>query len=284
MNDRQYSQCPDCAPCEEKYPGIRSCISCGLARTVGWTQPSDAQDYLIADDAREQLRIRYFKHLFRKYLCTVPPGRALDVGCARGEFVRVLARQGWTAHGIDAYHEFPADNQRFFRASLASFATAERYDLLTMIHTFEHIADPMGALEQAKQLLRPGGALLIVVPNFGGLWARQLGRRWDMLNPEHHIFHYTVAGLRNVLQRSGFFIKATHTYSGFYAPSPWQTMLAERKFYERGFGAYQPFRSLIFRANTWAKPILNRIVDWRNDGAEIHMVSTLGDQETKRVP
>ena len=281
MNDRQHSQCPDCVPYEEKYPGIRSCISCGLARTVGWTQPSDAQDYLISDEAREQLRIRYFNRLFRKYLRTVPPGRALDVGCARGEFVRVLARQGWTAYGIDAYRGFPADNQRFFRASLTSFATAERYDLLTMIHTFEHIADPIGALEQVKTLLQPGGALLIVVPNFGGIWSRQLGQRWDMLNPAHHILHYTVTGLRNVLHRSGFLIKATHTYSGYYAPSPWQTMLAERKFYERGFGAYQPFRSLIFRVNTWLKPILTRLVDWRNDGAEIHMVSTFGAQDTK---
>lgn len=275
MSCRQALACPDCDFFERKYADVESCAKCGLARTVALTRPSDAQNYL-APDQPGQPRVQYFQKLFRWYFRHLPPGRSLDVGCARGEFVREFARHGWTAHGIDAYREFPADEQRFFRADLASFTTTERYDAITMIHSFEHLADPIGALTRVRALLRPTGTLLIVVPNVRGRWSRQTGRQWDMLNPEEHPFHYTPVGLRNVLRRGGFAIREERTYSAYSVPSPWQVFLSESHFYEQGFGAYQPLRSLIFRANRWLRPLVNRVVDWRNDGAEIHTLSTLG--------
>lgn len=280
MRNGQLPTCPDCASFEQHCADIERCTVCGLGRTVTVTRPADEQNYLAPDQAG-QPRLTYFKKLFRWYFRRLPPGRALDVGCARGEFVREFAGHGWTAHGLDAYRGFPADNQHFFRADLASFQTTERYDVITMIHAFEHLADPIGALEHVRGLLQPAGVLLIVVPHFQGRWSRQLGRRWDMLNPEEHPFHYTPAALRNVLHRGGFSVTTERTYSGYSVPSPWQVTLSERQFYERGFGAYQPVRSLIFRANRWVRPLVNRGVDWSNDGAEIHTVSTPGVQETK---
>lgn len=272
-HDRLLPECPDCMSFEEHYADIERCTKCGLGRTVTVTRSSDDQNYL-APDQPGQPRVKYFQKLFRWYFRHLPPGRALDVGCARGEFVREFARYGWTAHGLDAYHGFPADEQRFFRADLAAFTTSERYDVVTMIHSFEHLADPIGALARVRELVRPAGMLLIVVPNVQGLWSRQVGRRWDMLNPEEHPFHYTPAALRNVLHRGGFSVTTERTYSAYSVPSPWQVALSERQFYERGFGAYQPVRSLVFRVNRWLRPLVNRVVDWRNDGAEIHILST----------
>jgi hypothetical protein len=144
--------------------------------------------------------------------------------------------------------------------------------VITLIHAFEHIADPIGALERIRGMLNPDGLLLLVVPNFGGVWSRLLRERWHMLKLEDHLFHYTPQGLSNVIECCGFQIQALNTYSG-YAPSPWQIKLAERHFYEHGIGARVPVRPLVFRTNALLRPGWNWIIDRRRQGAELQMLA-----------
>ena len=71
-------------------------------------------------------------------------------------------------------------------------------------HALEHFDDPAAQLERIRSWMRPGGTLVVAVPNLGGLQARIGGDRWFHQDVPRHRVHLTPAGLRALLARTGF--------------------------------------------------------------------------------
>jgi SAM-dependent methyltransferase len=64
---------------------------------------------------------------------------------------------------------------------IGDFLTAPisgQFDAVTMWHTLEHLPDPAAALRRSRELLRPGGRLVVSVPNSESLQARLGGDAW----------------------------------------------------------------------------------------------------------
>lgn len=118
-------------------------------------------------------------HFHRWVMRSLPPGaaRVLDVGCGRGDLVRALAGRVAQVDGIDpdprmalvaAERCRDLDGVTIRRRALVAHAETLRaegagghYDALTMIASLHHMElEP--ALAQARDLLRPGGRLLVV--------------------------------------------------------------------------------------------------------------------------
>lgn len=76
-------------------------------------------------------------------------------------------------------------------------------DAVTAWHVLEHVADPDAAVARIAGWLRPGGALLVGVPNLASLQARVGGARWYHLELPAHRTHFTPAGLAALLRRHG---------------------------------------------------------------------------------
>ena len=77
------------------------------------------------------------------------------------------------------------------------------YDVITMWHVLEHLPDPFAAVRHAAELLRPGGRLVISVPNIASLQARIGGDRWFHLDLPRHRMHFTPRSLSALVTRSG---------------------------------------------------------------------------------
>ena len=76
--------------------------------------------------------------------------------------------------------------------------------MVVMWHVLEHVRDPKKNIETAARILKPGGRLVVAVPNFASLQAR-LGRgRWFHLDVPRHLFHFTPETLRGLLTRAKF--------------------------------------------------------------------------------
>lgn len=145
------------------------------------------------------------------------PKTWLDVGTGHGHFC-AAAREvlpGTTFDGLDFTDgvEIAAREGRVEHGHRGSFPElapdlVARYDVVSMFHYLEHSTDPDRELRAAHQAVRPGGHLLIEVPDPDSRYARLLGRWWlPWLQPQHLHF-MPVTNLRRRLTELGFTVVA----------------------------------------------------------------------------
>jgi len=98
----------------------------------------------------------------------------LDAGCGDGYGTDLLARTATRALGVDrAADTIALAAQRYRRPNLAYRACAlqrltdlgEQFDVVCNFQVIEHLTDPRAFLEQVRQVLRPGGCLIVTTPN-----------------------------------------------------------------------------------------------------------------------
>jgi len=160
---------------------------------------------------------RVLQHILR----SVPEGHVnfVDVGCAGGLFL--LAAQS-----IDGYHcgvppRFdvrgisidPRERSETWRnvgcpvlfPEEAAVAWAGWADAVTLMNVLEHVSAPFELLCQLKRILKPGGLLLIDVPNNAVVSLRgRFVNRWPDLDLGEHINHFVPSTLDRLLIRAGF--------------------------------------------------------------------------------
>jgi SAM-dependent methyltransferase len=159
----------------------------------------------------------------------VPPARVLDAGAGQGRFVAAARAAGYDAFGIEPARRglerarqlaVPVQAVTLEQADIA----AGSLDAVTLWHVLEHLDDPRGALERISGWLRPGGGLLVGVPNLVSVQARLGGERWFHLDVPRHRTHFSATGLTRLLERNGLAPVAVHHLLLEHNPyGMWQT-------------------------------------------------------------
>ncbi len=70
-------------------------------------------------------------------------------------------------------------------------------------------------------MLKPGGRLIVAVPNYSSLQARWAGPAWFHLDLPRHLYHFPLAGLRRLISDSGFAPRSEHHFSLRQNPFGW---------------------------------------------------------------
>jgi SAM-dependent methyltransferase len=137
-----------------------------------------------------------------------PGGRVLDVGAGRGRFVSAALAAGYDASGIEpsgrggaAIERVGIEDAQLPGASL---------DAAVLWHVLEHLDEPAMALRRVRGWLRPGGGLLLGVPNLASVQAAIGGARWYHLDVPRHRVHFTPAGIEALVHRSGLSVVGVH--------------------------------------------------------------------------
>jgi SAM-dependent methyltransferase len=148
-----------------------------------------------------------------KWCKGLPKGaRILDVGCGDGFHLRLLADFGcksWHLEGVDTS---PRAIEAACRAGLEVHhgdiceldLPADAYDLVLLIMTIEHAADPAGLLEAIGRVLKPGGRVVIVTDNIASSSFRWFRRRyWGGYHFPRHFYLFDADSLRKLAAKAG---------------------------------------------------------------------------------
>lgn len=130
---------------------------------------------------RERLHLAFTEHYVGS--------RALELGCADGQITQYLAQHFQRVVVVDGVQKFLDETAAkldhrphiAFECSLfEAYTPEEKFGSIVIAHVLEHLDDPVGLLERAKEWLEPGGRIFIAVPNALSIH-RQVGVKMGML-------------------------------------------------------------------------------------------------------
>lgn len=215
---------------------VARCPSCGLvfvpdglARTADGATIYEAETPVFLADGNENY---YFDD--RSNLASAaekvgwmrglvaPGGRLLDVGSGFGHFLSA-ARDSFSARGVELGPTAVSRAREHFGVECTvgsvydlAASMSVSFDAVTAWDFIEHVPDAVGALDQMRRVLSPGGTVFLSTPDAGSLAARAMGRHWHYLDPVQHIVLFDRATLTRALERAGFTPVAWRSFGHHY--------------------------------------------------------------------
>lgn len=145
------------------------------------------------------------------------PGKLLDVGCGRGDFLAKMRDLGWEVIGLEPDEQLAELAHRRFNLDVRN-GTIEQahfpddtFDAITVNHVIEHLPDPIGSLQECKRILRKDGKLVILTPNIESLGSQTFGKAWWHLDPPRHFYIFSPLSLKSCVEKTGFNVLALRT-------------------------------------------------------------------------
>ena len=137
-------------------------------------------------------------------------GKALDIGCSTGEYLYWLKELGWKTYGVE-FNEKAANWARekagleVFTGTLSEADFPSGYfDVVTLLSTLEHLADPLSILKEIGRILKKDGTLIIEVPHLLLLEGRLFNNNWAQFEVPRHLYHFVPQTIEEMLLKADF--------------------------------------------------------------------------------
>lgn len=247
-----YNECPVCGgktaasflkvtdhSSSQKVFEVWRCPAC----TACFTQDAPSQneigayyqfeDYISHTDTKKGLvnRVYHFvrgitlnskKKIVQK-AAGIKNGHLLDIGCGTGAFINKMKESGWQVTGLEPdetarkkcvenYGITPQLPDTLFELPEQSF------DAITLWHVLEHVHRLQDYLQKIKALLKPGGVLIIAVPNYTAHDAKVYQQYWAAWDVPRHLYHFSPASMNTLLSAHGLTVQQTKPmwFDSFY--------------------------------------------------------------------
>jgi SAM-dependent methyltransferase len=135
-------------------------------------------------------------------------GRLLDIGCAAGYFLKAAREQGWEIAGVELS---PRMRERaaaqlgctVYASIDDALRSGEKFDCVSMFEVIEHVTDPVSALREVVDLVKPGGLLALSTPNCESPNALTGAPINIWFRPPMHLCYFAPPTITAMLERSG---------------------------------------------------------------------------------
>src|SRR5262245_19413565 len=134
----------------------------------------------------------------------------LDVGCGSASLLGLMKERGFRVMGVDFSPEAATvgkdeNGVTVVVGSLedAAFPDAS-FDIVTLFHVMEHVTNPRDVLKEVGRILRPGGSVVLQVPNIDSWQFRIFGAKWYGLDIPRHVIDYSSDAILGLSVEAGF--------------------------------------------------------------------------------
>lgn len=234
--DSEYSRCivcqhPDLQP---HFEGLLRCPECGhvvadLSQSEEDLQKLYERNYFFGEEYSDYLRdkevlqknFRLRLRELQRFLDPQRHQRLLEIGCAYGFFLDVARPAFQQVEGIDVTPDGVrhASEQLQLKAIKDDFLRhdygEQKFDVICMWDTIEHLRSPERFIERAAGLMDPGGLFAITTGDIESRNARRRKQNWRLIHPPTHVHYFTGHSLPRLLENAGFEV-VYHRYCGFY--------------------------------------------------------------------
>jgi 2-polyprenyl-3-methyl-5-hydroxy-6-metoxy-1,4-benzoquinol methylase len=183
-------------------------------------------------------------------------GQILDVGAGTGFFLNEMKTHGWQISGTEKSADARAFSKKEFGLGtdepeqLFQFEK-ESFDAITLWHVMEHIHQLNENLEAFVRLLKPGGKLIIALPNNTSYDARHYKEYWAAWDVPRHLWHFAPEQVKLLAKRHGLRLTSMHPmpFDSFYV-----SLLSEK--YKKS--KLPLYNGMMHGKISWLKSILHK--------------------------
>lgn len=199
------------------------CDHCGLVFTVPRPTPEVIGNYYKSDEyySHQQNSKGFIPKIYERVksinlrgkvamaTSDMVKGRLLDIGCGVGDFLLQVNKLGWEVIGIE-----PSEQAANIAQSRLGFTPLkpmdyeklpdQSFDVITMWHVLEHVDDLKSQTKELNRLLRPGGRLIIALPNYQSFDCQYYSDKWAAWDVPRHLNHFTHDCLQGILNANDF--------------------------------------------------------------------------------
>jgi SAM-dependent methyltransferase len=190
------------------------CRTCGLVRSDPSADQASLSDLYERSSFDYAAEVPNLRRTYGRYLARAKRrsrGRSLlEIGCGSGFMLEEALAMGYEiVRGVEPSHKAIAAAPPSIRNHIVpdiikpGLFEGGEFDTVCMFQVFDHLPEPAVVLDQVRDLLSPGGALLCFNHNVESLSARFLGERSPIVDIEH-CYLYSIETMKRLMRAHGF--------------------------------------------------------------------------------
>lgn len=137
-------------------------------------------------------------------------GTLLDIGAGTGDFLKLAQDYGWKVSGVEVNKSARSLSEKkgIALAETLESVSGQQFDVVTLWHVLEHLPNLERTLQELEALVKPGGVLIIAVPNFKSFDASYYKEYWAAYDTPRHLWHFSRKAMRGLFSDSIKLIKS----------------------------------------------------------------------------
>ena len=223
-NNSKFLELKDYFLTQENFE-ILECNDCKLLFTTPCPTPDKIGDYYKSDDylshneSKKGIVPKIYNlvkkvNIKNKFNITVngqqtTDNSILDIGCGVGDFLNYAKEKGCDITGIE-----PSEDARkiaeeklgtkIFSPEELQNIPNESFDIVTMWHVLEHVADLKTEIHHLERIVKKNGRLVLALPNYKSFDAEYYKDKWAAYDVPRHLNHFSRTSIKNIFNTTAF--------------------------------------------------------------------------------